>query len=66
MIVLVFCSLISCDSHLVKPIPVKPFVIYSKENKVDNYFTYYFVDKNGNKFTFTEDINKYSIGDTIK
>lgn len=46
----------------------KPFIIFSKGSfdVKENICIYYYVDKNGVDHYFTERINKYNVGDTIK
>lgn len=60
----------SCKTEAPKPdpIPVKPFIVVDKRmgfaNK--NYCNYCYVDKNGNRYWFSDRTIRYSIGDTLK
>lgn len=46
----------------------KPWVIIDKciNCGTNNYTLYHYIDKNGNRESFTETENAYKIGDTIK
>ena len=60
-------SLISCND--IRDKVEKPFVIVDKNTTYDwekKMAIYVYQDKNGNRYEFSERIDKYSIGDTIK
>jgi hypothetical protein len=62
-ILLISYCLFSCENKVPTQ---KPFIIIQKSRSI-GYDNFKFVDKNGIESEwFTDDINKYNIGDTIK